>query len=115
MIFREIGRRIQRAREEMGLTQEELAARLGCTQSALSNYELGKRRLYLNMLDEIAAILNKPLDYFTDAPVSTGDDSPVDHLISDPQLREILTIAAELPAKERQLVLDFINWRKDQK
>jgi len=114
MIFREIGRRIQQAREEMGLTQEELAARLGCTQSALSNYELGKRRLYLNMLDEIAAILNKPLDYFTDASVSADDDSPVNHLISDPQLREILTITAELPAKERQLVLDFINWRKNQ-
>jgi transcriptional regulator with XRE-family HTH domain len=37
VIYREIGRRIQQGREEMGLTQEELAARLGCTQSALSN------------------------------------------------------------------------------
>jgi len=114
MIFREIGKRIQQAREEMGLTQEELAARLGCTQSALSNYELGKRRLYLNMLNEIAVILNKPLDYFTDAPVVTDSDATVDRLVVDPQLREILTVAAELPAKERQLVLDFINWRRNQ-
>jgi transcriptional regulator with XRE-family HTH domain len=114
VIYREIGSRIQQAREEMGLTQEELAARLGCTQSALSNYELGKRRLYLNMLNEIAVILNRPLDYFTDAPTATGNESAVDRLVGDPQLREILTTAAELPAKERQLVLDFINWRKNQ-
>ncbi len=114
MIFREIGSKIQQAREEMGLTQEELAARLGCTQSALSNYELGKRRLYLNMLNEVAVILNKPLDYFIDTPAAVDDNSPVDRLVADPQLREILTTAAELPAKERQLVLDFINWRKNQ-
>jgi transcriptional regulator with XRE-family HTH domain len=114
VIFREIGRRIQQAREEMGLTQEELAARLGCTQSALSNYELGKRRLYLNMLNEIAVILNRPLDYFTDTPVATTDNNVVDRLVADPQLREILITASELPAKERQLVLDFVNWRKNQ-
>ena len=68
MVFREIGKRIQLAREEKGLTQEELAVKLGCTQSALSNYELGKRRLYLNLLNEIAQILGKPLDYFIESP-----------------------------------------------
>jgi transcriptional regulator with XRE-family HTH domain len=29
MVYREIGKRIQQAREESGLTQEELAAKLG--------------------------------------------------------------------------------------
>jgi len=67
MVFREIGKRIQQAREESGLTQVELAVRLGCTQSALSNYELGKRRLHLNLLNEIARVLNKPLDYFMES------------------------------------------------
>ncbi len=64
MVFRDIGKRIQRAREENGLTQEQLSARLGCTQSALSNYELGKRKISLSLLTEIAQILNRPLDYF---------------------------------------------------
>jgi len=64
-----IGTRIQEAREELGITQHELAARLGCTQAALSNYELGKRRLYLSNLERIAGALGKPLSYFTEPDV----------------------------------------------
>ncbi len=71
MRSREIGERIKQAREEIGLTQLELAARLKCTQSALSNYELGKRKLNLTLLIEVAQILNKPIDFFTE---STSED-----------------------------------------
>jgi transcriptional regulator with XRE-family HTH domain len=67
MRFREIGGKIKQAREEIGLTQEDLAARLKCTQSALSNYELGKRKLNLTLLIEVAQILNKPIDFFTES------------------------------------------------
>ena len=114
MVFREIGKRIQQAREEDGITQEELAARLGCTQSALSNYELGKRRLYLNLLTQIARVLNRPLEYFMD---TTGDEDAAEEsdataLLADPLLKEILVAAARLPASERKLVLDYINWRE---
>jgi len=70
----DIGMRIQQAREELGITQQELAARLGCTQAALSNYELGKRRLYLANLERIAAALVKPLSYFTE-PAADEDDT----------------------------------------
>jgi transcriptional regulator with XRE-family HTH domain len=66
MVYRSIGLRIQQAREELGLTQQELASRLGLTQAALSNYELGKRRLYLANLEQIASVLGKPLSYFTE-------------------------------------------------
>jgi len=69
--LREIGGKIKQAREESGLTQLELAARLKCTQSALSNYELGKRKLNLTLLIEIAQMLNKPIDFFTE---STAED-----------------------------------------
>lgn len=72
MVSPSIGMRIQQAREELGITQQELAARLSCTQAALSNYELGKRRLYLANLERIANALGKPLSYFTE-PVDEDD------------------------------------------
>jgi transcriptional regulator with XRE-family HTH domain len=74
VVFPNIGARIQQAREELGITQQELAARLGCTQAALSNYELCKRRLYLANLEQIASALRKPLSYFTE-PVAGEDDT----------------------------------------
>jgi len=41
--YEQIGKKIQTAREEAGMSQEELARKIGCTQASLSNYELGKR------------------------------------------------------------------------
>ena len=73
MVSPSIGIRIQRAREERGITQQELAARLGCTQAALSNYELGKRRFYVANLERIAGALEKPLSYFVEPAVDEDD------------------------------------------
>ena len=73
MVYRKIGIKIQEARQELGLTQQELASRLNCTQAALSNYELGKRRLYLANLERIASALGKPLSYFTEPPADEDD------------------------------------------
>ncbi|OGN92651.1 MAG: hypothetical protein A2Z75_08310 [Chloroflexi bacterium RBG_13_50_10] len=74
MVYRSIGIKIQQARQELGLTQEELASRLGCTQAALSNYELGKRRVYLAGLEQIADILGKPLSYFLESIARPDED-----------------------------------------
>lgn len=111
MVYQRIGQRIQQAREEWGLTQEELAFKLGCTQSALSNYELGKRRLYLAGLEQVAQILGKPVSYFLELPPEHFHDK-LSSLLTDEQLREILLTAADLTAEERNLVLDFIKWRR---
>lgn len=73
MVYRSIGLKIQEARQELGLTQQELASRLGLTQAALSNYELGKRRLYLANLEQIADVLGKPLSYFTESATEEDD------------------------------------------
>lgn len=66
MGFKQIGNKIQLAREARGMTQSDLAIKLEITQAALSNYELGKRRLYLNQIQKIAEILGQDLSYFID-------------------------------------------------
>jgi transcriptional regulator with XRE-family HTH domain len=78
MVYRSIGIKIQEARQELGLTQQGLASRLGCTQAALSNYELGKRRLYLASLEQIANVLGKPLSYFLESLTSSDEDDTKD-------------------------------------
>jgi len=111
MIYRDIGRKIQKAREEAGLSQEELASRLGYTQAALSNYELGKRRLYLANIEQIARELNKPLSYFLEDSAVTAPAEQREH--QDETISEILKLLSELPAEERQYLLEYIKWRRD--
>jgi transcriptional regulator with XRE-family HTH domain len=74
MVYRSIGIKIQEARQELGLTQQELASRLHCTQAALSNYELGKRRIDFASLEQIVNILGKPLSYFLESLASPDED-----------------------------------------
>jgi transcriptional regulator with XRE-family HTH domain len=111
MIYKNIGKKIQMAREEAGLSQEELASRLGYTQAALSNYELGKRRLYLANIQQIASELNKPLSYFLDEPPVAAyaeQGRPQDETMS-----EIIKLLSDLPPEEKKYLLEYIQWRRD--
>lgn len=118
MIDKETGKRIHKAREEAGLSQEELASLLGYTQSALSNYELGKRRLYLSNLEKIARVLNKPLTCFFGEPgdeVERTEEGKGKRKEADETVSEIIRLLSKLPEEERRYLLDYIHWMIDRK
>jgi len=56
------GERIARLRREKGLTQEELAGRLGVTQPVVSDYERGRLRLHGELIVQLAEILGTSAD-----------------------------------------------------
>jgi transcriptional regulator with XRE-family HTH domain len=60
----ELGLRIRRAREKMGMSQEEFAHAIERDQKAVSEYENGKRKLPAIELPLFAAILGVPVSYF---------------------------------------------------
>jgi transcriptional regulator with XRE-family HTH domain len=111
--YEEIGRKLQKAREEAGLSQEELAKKLGCTQASLSNYELGKRRLYLADLQRIGQLLGKPVTYFLE---DSEDEQPahrdLDRMLKEQFVKEILTAMQDLKPAQRKSVLDYVLWQK---
>ena len=112
MSFKHIGLKIQLAREEKGLSQEQLARAMGCSQSALSNYEKGKRRLYLSQLEVLAQILNKPLEYFVESismkrPADEGGHNDNTKLMIKEEIERL---------DEQQLVkvmeyINYLQWR----
>ncbi|MGX8701019.1 helix-turn-helix domain-containing protein [Caproiciproducens sp.] len=56
-----LGHKIQALREEKKLSQEQLANLVGCSQSAISNYEKGKRHIYLDHLEKLSDIFDTPI------------------------------------------------------
>lgn len=54
----EIGNRIRKYREEFGLSQTQLAERIGVSNSRVSNWEQGINRPDADMLAEICMALN---------------------------------------------------------
>lgn len=119
MGFKEIGKKLQMAREEAGLSQEQLASMLGCAQSTLSNYEKGKRRLYLTQLEQIAEVLGKPIEYFLESANSSTEHNTKEELKNinsalddEPELLQIINALYDLPREKRRSVMDYIIWQK---
>jgi transcriptional regulator with XRE-family HTH domain len=79
---REIGRRIATARQAAGLTQRELAERMGWPRFSLINLELGRRGTTIEKLDAVASALRMP---------------PAVFLIEDPALAAVVTRLAREP------------------
>jgi len=53
-----VGNLIAGARLKAGLTQAQLATKLGIRQNMINDYERGKRRLSPSMAERLAKILN---------------------------------------------------------
>ena len=56
--------RLRKARLEAGLTQAQVAKKLGRPQSHISNIESGQQRVDVVELQRFAKIYNKDVDYF---------------------------------------------------
>jgi ribosome-binding protein aMBF1 (putative translation factor) len=62
--YKEIIRRLKKARVEAGLAQQDVADKLGKPQSFISKIESGERRLDVAEMKKFAEIYQKPSSYF---------------------------------------------------
>jgi transcriptional regulator with XRE-family HTH domain len=74
-----IGARVALAREDLGLTQAELAGRIDLDRTAIAKIESGKRKVSATELVRLAAALDRAIDWFVEespqAVVSRRQDS----------------------------------------
>lgn len=54
---------LKKARENIGLTQKELAKKIFVTSKTIFNYENGEREPDLKTLIQLSKVLNVPIDY----------------------------------------------------
>ncbi len=66
-IKQKVGERIKQLRQEMDISQEELANRAGMARGFISGVETGKRNITVETLGKILHVLNKSYnDFFND-------------------------------------------------
>lgn len=63
-VYGQVGRRLREVRERLGLTQAEVAKRLGMAGVTYHNYEIAQRRVPVVELKRIAALFDVPISYF---------------------------------------------------
>jgi len=99
VFYAELGDKIRRARKSSGLTQQALASLISLTRVSVTNIEMGRQKLMLHTLFDIAGALNvEPCDLLPAKPVITREDW--DELLKD------------RPHDEQKWIRSAVNSRK---
>jgi len=81
-IYRIIGQKIRESREQLNWSQAELAIKMKVSTPAITHYENATRRIPLHHLKQIAYILGKSYEFFTDEASVRYSKSTKDQIIS---------------------------------
>ncbi len=109
---KEIGARIRVARKERGLTQMQLADKVGVSFQQIQKYETGKDRIFVERLQQIAKALDVPMAYFFE---EYGDKDFSSKLVPKevkellPLSKEEVVIVRKLRAMGEKLRKNFLN------
>lgn len=57
-IYVEVARTMRTTREQLGITQEELAKRIKVTRTSVVNFEAGRQRFMLHNIERMARVLH---------------------------------------------------------
>ncbi|HEV2700699.1 MAG TPA: helix-turn-helix transcriptional regulator [Steroidobacteraceae bacterium] len=95
---REVGLRLQRARKERGITQEELASRIGMPRPSYANIESGRQRVPLDVVWRAAIVLGHSVSSLVPEPL--------------PRQNDPLALLPVAPLAAATEALGFMSWRK---
>lgn len=101
-IDQDIGAAIKAARLERGITQQELAAKIGVTFQQLQKYETASNRISAARLIDIAGALGVTVGEFL--PSAQGAPGAK---ISASELAKLISVFVRLPHADQQRVLDY--------
>lgn len=106
-IDKHIGERLKQIRKQKGMTQEDLAEKLGITFQQIQKYENGKNRISFSNMVELSRYLQVSLDSFLDSPALASEMSDQEQVaISQKETDELLKVyySLEDPKLRKNLV-----------
>jgi transcriptional regulator with XRE-family HTH domain len=96
-----LGRLIEAARLEAGLTVQELAVSIQVTASTLRRYEVGRNMPPFDVVVHVAAALGKPLGYFADLETTGEQQAPASTLGGGVSLAKVSQLTEGIEAVAR--------------
>ncbi|WOB78358.1 helix-turn-helix transcriptional regulator [Brevundimonas nasdae] len=101
-----VGARITSLRLAKGMTQTDLATKIGVSFQQVQKYERGSNRVSASRLWRTAEALDVPMTFFFDG-VTTDAGAPREERPVTPWARELMALEKSLPASARRLVLNM--------
>ena len=98
--------RLRQAREQSGLTQQDLAEKLGVTKSAIGNYENGVSSPKWDVLLKIFDILHVEPNFLYQDNFSLNTTEPI---VLTPQQSALLSSFDQLNEEGQQKAVDYVE------
>lgn len=102
-VEQDLPKRLAELRKAEGLTQIQVAQKLGITQGSYAHYESGLRRVPLAMIPKIAEALNASEEGLLGLQQKNGKPGPLSKL--EKRFEKVRT----LPKKEQELAVDMLD------
>lgn len=99
---------LKKYRLQVGMTQVELASRIGVRSSAISNWEKGQNSIDIDTLFKICKILKVPIDSMIES------QNDVDYVIGTSENDLILETYKKLPEEQKKHLIAYADFLLEQ-
>ncbi|MBE3638680.1 helix-turn-helix domain-containing protein [Mangrovicoccus algicola] len=110
-----VGKRVRHRRWMVGMTQQQLATKVGIKFQQIQKYETGMNRISASRLWDISLALDVPVAYFFEG-VEAGEDgvdgaaagiSPVGDLLADKEALDLVRSYYAIPENQRRQLFEL--------
>ncbi len=114
-----VGRRIRHRRWMIGMTQQQLAERVGIKFQQIQKYETGANRVSASRLWDIATTLEVPVSFFFEGlegqDVPAADKSPAlpADILGDKEALDLIRSYYAIPENQRRRLFDLARVLSD--
>ena len=98
-----IAQRLVRLRKDAGLSQTQMAERLGISQPVVSDYERGAARLHGELILKVAEILNVSADEIL------GRETGKPKARATGKVQQLFEDVSNLPRRQQDKVIEFVS------
>jgi len=111
-----VGKRVRHRRWMLGMTQQQLAEKVGIKFQQIQKYETGMNRISASRLWDIADAMRVPVGFFfeglRDEEVPVEDGMPAD-LLADREALELVRSYYSIPEDQRRRLFDLARVLSD--
>ena len=109
-----VGKRVRHRRWMVGMTQQQLAAKVGIKFQQIQKYETGMNRISASRLWDIAESLDVPVSFFFEGlSREAGAEAPETDVLADKEALELVRSYYAIPEHQRRRLFDLARVLSD--
>jgi transcriptional regulator with XRE-family HTH domain len=108
-----VGKRIRHRRWMVGMTQQQLADRVGIKFQQIQKYETGMNRVSASRLYDISKEMDVPVAFFFEGLDNTDAARPAADLLGDKEALDLIRTYYSIPEAQRRRLFDLARVLSD--